>query len=760
MALSEDPEELVATLSDIFTEILSVSTTFVSASVPVNSFNRAELGDDVYIALFQPLATPRWSGNVKKLKFLRSDAGTQLVDATGTQAIALDGRIKYGALTFWTDAATLPYPDTNITGTEANQVVPGKDGRFVPRGGAGQKTPGIAGSGSASPGLLNSDSGARQLFTEPASGTTLMPLNANASTASALMSDLGAADATEAEKLLRYARGLDVNDEDNDGSTTDPRSWLMGDSLHSRPLAINYGARPGYTATDADGNYINPDIRLLVGGNDGFMRMIRNTTTGSQESGSEVWAFMPRLAMQNLDRLMNDNAGSPVHPYSVDGPATAYVCDANQNGTIDLVSENGCGLGGDKVYLFFGMRRGGKAYYALDISDPDSPKFLWSVTKSGDFSELGLTFSQPQTGLMRWQDTTTNPDAEIRPVIVVGGGYDVNKDLRNVVGSNDTEGTAVYVIDAATGALVWKATGGTGSATTTHFQEPTLVDSIPSTVAVADTTGDGLFDRFYVGDTGGNVWRGDMPTGSTRDHWALTKVLSAGRHYVADVANDRRFFHAPDIVKTKDGSGPYDAIIIGSGDRADPLGSDTTNWVYMIKDRNITTGAIPDTFTAYTPSTLLDVTDNCLQDAADTSTCDTSNLLRNGWRLELEVCGEKSLSSPVTIGGSIFITTYLPQCDGGDGTTCGPAEGRGRLYALALQDASAVNNYYTPNDVVNEDGTVKYLAVEDRYRDLLSGGIPSEVVVLPPNEILTSDLQVEETPSVYRGKTYWYEVIE
>ena len=41
LALSEDPEELITTLTDIFNQILSVSTTFVSASLPVNAFNRS-----------------------------------------------------------------------------------------------------------------------------------------------------------------------------------------------------------------------------------------------------------------------------------------------------------------------------------------------------------------------------------------------------------------------------------------------------------------------------------------------------------------------------------------------------------------------------------------------------------------------------------------------------------------------------------------------------------------------------------------------
>ncbi|HEY5623312.1 MAG TPA: hypothetical protein VIV14_06090, partial [Gammaproteobacteria bacterium] len=70
LAFSDDPDELVRTLQEIFSQILSVSTTFVAASVPVNAFNRAEIVDNVFLALFQVDGDgkPAWIGNVKKVR--------------------------------------------------------------------------------------------------------------------------------------------------------------------------------------------------------------------------------------------------------------------------------------------------------------------------------------------------------------------------------------------------------------------------------------------------------------------------------------------------------------------------------------------------------------------------------------------------------------------------------------------------------------------------------------------------------------------
>jgi type IV pilus assembly protein PilY1 len=749
LPLSTNPKDLVDTLTSIFKEILSVSTTFVSASVPVNSFNRAEIVDNVYIALFQADTNPRWPGDLKKLKIQTDALGvTTLVDANLNDAVSnVDGRIKFDALTYWTVPGSLPAPDTT-----KNEVA-GKDGRAVTRGGAGQKIPGMAGSGSASPGLANA-TGARQLFTEPDShtngtATDLLALNADSGTATALWADLNkgnqlstsstysgatSADQAAALNLLKYARGLQP-----DGATLVQmfnRTWLLGDALHSRPFPINYGAHAGHTQS-------NPDIRILMGGNDGYMHMFNNTTAGGVEDGKELWAFMPRLAVGNLKRLSDNSPGAPIHPYGVDGPVAVYVNDANGNGTIDS---------GDKVYAYFGMRRGGKAYYALDITDPDAPKLLWTIQKTagGDFDELGLTFSTPRVGKIK-------VDSTVKTVLVFAGGYfgglNVGKDTRTsprviATGNNDSEGNALYVVDALTGDLVWKAAKGGLSASTTVYRHPDLDDSIPSDVAAVDTDGDGLFDRVYVGDTGGRVWRADL-AGSDRTQWKITPVLSVGRHAGQP---DRRFFHRPDVVQSRDSGGPFDAVIIPSGDRANPLATSVDNWLYMLKDRNVTSGNPPTTVKVQ--SDLADVTSDCLQ---QTSPCSVPPELANGWRMKLEKSGEKGLATPITIEGSIFLTSYVPPGAGAsDAGTCGPAEGSGRLYAVSLQEGGAVVNFYTPNDA---SGTwVNGLGKEDRFTDLLSGGIPEQIVFMPPDEILRPDLKVEKISMTGAWRTFWQDV--
>ncbi len=422
------------------------------------------------------------------------------------------------------------------------------------------------------------------------------------------------------------------------------------------------------------------------------------------------------------------------HPYTVDGAPVAFILDANHDGSI--VSSDG-----DRVFLYVGMRRGGKAYYAFDVTNPQTPDLMWTIDNSGDFSELGYTFSNPRVGMV---DTPTGP----RPVVMFAGGYDFNKDARGAVGTNDSEGNAIYVADAITGQLIWKAVGGAGSGTATTFEHADLVDSIPSTLSVADTDGDGFTDRIVVGDTGGNIWRADI-IGKDTSKWKLTLLASVGRHAGGSgIASDRRFFHRPDLVPSKDGNGLFDAVVMGSGNRANPLdmGGLTSDFTYMIKDRHTAPGSGVDT--GLTHADFGDVTSNCLQSEGG---CVVN--LTNGWRLQMEEPGEKVLATALTMSGKTFFTSYLPN-SGTGATACAPSEGAGRLWAVSLQDATSVINYDTTDD--DPDNPDVPTTKEDRSIELTSLGIPAEVVSVPPNKILRPDLQIDNVDATTRWRTYWH----
>jgi type IV pilus assembly protein PilY1 len=683
-----------------------VSTTFVAASIPVNSFNRAEVIDSVYLGLFQPhpKARPYWYGNVKKLKLsgLNTAGIPVLVDAEGKPAVAADGRIRFDALTYWTN----PAGKDVINADPKLGEVSGKDGRTVYRGGSGHKTPGYL-----APAVngKNATAGGRQIYYD-ATASSLADLDADDATATALQADLGAADAVESMRVLNYIRGIDVADEDGDGDTTDTRPWLVASTLHSRPTPINYGARPGFSKT-------NPEVYILYGTNDGLIRLVRNTpsATGTNEQGTsygeEVWAFAPRSVMGVHKYLLDYGSVSGTkHSYGVDGTPALYI-EEDGDGTIEA---------GEKVWAVFGLRRGGKAVYGMDLSDPENPRLMWRKQK-GDvgFADMGYTFSTPVVGKVLLGG------AEV-PVAIFGGGFDTQYDDLGVP-AGDPEGNVIYVVNAANGSLI-KA-----------FTHPALLDSVASPVSATDTDGDGWLDRIYVGTLGGDVFRGDIGTTGNPSDWTMAHIASLGRRAGEQ---DRRFFHKPDVVLSKDSSGNFDAVVLGSGHRSDPLETSIDNFFYMIKDRSTLTPPPP----GYTPTGHDD-----LADITSCTDCATAADLVNGWRLGLIGPGEKNLATPLTLGGVVFFTTYLPSIRGVDSSSCEPSEGTGRFYRVSLQEGKPLINLDKPITDQPESGTP-----EDRYDPLRSKGIPSEVVAIPPNRILRPDLQIEPVPVRTRLRTFWY----
>lgn len=850
--LEDDPAYLVTEMQKIFNQILSVSTTFVAASIPVNVFNRSEVIDNAYIALFQADANskPAWMGDVKKLKldiYVQSnpDGSTtnklQFIDATGTEAIATDGRIDAYALTFWTNASGYDITDTeDVTGNDPD-IVAGKDGRAVTRGGAGQKIPGfLSGNAQGSGSWTNSATG-RRLFTEATAtveesdylstgsglmdieyanaeylwssiydnNTELWPTLSSSYTGSyatdqninwttgcySFYSDVSSGYWSQSlcyvydivSNIFAYMRGYDVNASTNT-ERDKTRRWLMGDPLHSRPLPINYGTRTGYSADNSATSVdeTNPDIRIIVGSNDGYLRMLKNTSTGTQQTatelGEEVWAFMPREVMNIQKQLMDNNIVSststlPEHAYGVDGSPVAYVKDGD--GTIGTCTEVGAASPcDDQVMVYFGLRRGGRAYYALDITSPDAPQFKWKIThENADFTELGYTFSQPVVRHINWGEG-------MKPVLIFAGGHDLDKDVIGHGSYDDATtasmGNAIYIVDAIDGTLIWKVNGGASdssySTSTKSITRSAMVDGIPSEVTATDGNGDGQVDRIYVGDTGGKVWRIDLPnqpepdaTGSDpRASWNATVLMNLGRHWNDDSSapsgsypNDRRFFTAPDVVPTTDDLGNYDAIVIGSGNREHPLATLNEDYMYMYKDR-CTSGVLATScgFTAaITPDDLADLTTNCAQ----TDSCTSSVLtdLETGWKLQLTDSGEKSLAAALTLRGVVYFSTYVPATTVSSSSTdqCKP-EGKGYFYAISLADATSVFSYFSSENETADES----LTTEDRKRELASGGIPAENVYvsfrkgdLTYTGILPSDLDATADLGTMEWRSFWYE---
>jgi type IV pilus assembly protein PilY1 len=716
----------------------------------VNVFNRAQTLDNLYIALFEAQSTLRWPGNLKKLKLNDSDADgvfDSVVDANGDPGFESTGddigRITFDAVTFWTDPSELPIvPD----------LPDGVDGRTVDRGGAGQKINGFIEGGTDVIGETNATTNARQVYVEPASITNgsanaFDAFDGDATMAAALADDLlglggatpTATNLTDAEELIKWGRGLDVDDDDGDGNVDDPRSWILADAIHSRPLAINYGITGSYSPT-------NPNIRIFMGTNDGQFHIFENTTAGTAESGEEIFTFYPRDVLGNIALHRDNIESSAKMRYGVDGPAVALVVDNDGDGNIEAADS-------DEVYVYFGMRRGGFSYYALDVSNPSAtPTLKWKITQTsdGDFDELGLTFSRPLVGKVKFGATSTD-------VLIFAGGYNggwdssytsrVGKDAGD---TDDSVGNAVYIVNARTGQLIWKAywdgTSATGSEANSSaetgfsYQHAEMVDSIPSSVTAMENLS-GNIHRLYVGDTGGAVWRVDLPqlisVADVETKWFITKFAELGTD---GATTDRRFFHAPDIVETFDSTGNYDGVLLNTGDRANPTETSVSNYLFYLKDRLVISGdpaiKVRELDPLVGPMVLVDIPDQTTCLTGVEIGCNAS--LLNGWRIELEGSGEKALSSPLTDSGRVFFTSFEPST----GTSvCDLKEGEGFVYLVNLSDGTAIYNDKRKYDIgpgippgaITLGDSIFLPGGGADFGDIDGDGIPEPRTKLPPS---------------------------
>ncbi|WP_229380972.1 pilus assembly protein [Shewanella psychropiezotolerans] len=505
---------------------------------------------------------------------------------------------------------------------------------------------------------------------------------------------------TELNKLFDWAKGKDVDDDDNDNSTSDIRDDVLGDPLHSKPLAINFGSSS------------SPDLRILVGTNHGFLHMFKD----SGDSVAESWAFMPYELLPNLVEL-RANVPTGVHSvYGMDSPPVAYV-------------KTGSG-GIEKAWVFTGMRRGGKSYYAIDITSPDSPSYMWKIdSDSAGMSELGQTWSEPVITLIPgWPIGNTDPETA-SPVLIFGAGYSPSSKDPAAVGLPDAQGRGVFIVDAKTGVLV-HAFGPTSD--TKMTQMPGISDSIPNSVAVLDANGDRLTDRIYATDTGGNVWRMDLPSGSPKDStnpWTVFKFADLGG---GTLASDRRFFSEPAVAqtvftnlsevdvtigetttKTKTYQNvAYDAVVVGTGHRPHPTDTSRSDMFYMLQDRHVISRSFNGAPGNEVPETLTLANLYNVTSAAPSSDADNISFgLKRGWYYGFGGVGEKSLAGASIIEGRVFFTSYVPG-DTASSTQC-LVSGVGRLYGFDLHKGT--RSY-----------THEYLEMGERVPD-------TPQLVIPPN---------------------------
>ncbi len=295
---------------------------------------------------------------------------------------------------------------------------------------------------------------------------------------------------TSAQNLVNYLRG----ERAHEGTTTGSyhvRTHLLGDIVDSIPKVVgppsasfSSSTNPGYTSFVSSNS--SRMAVVYVGANDGMMHAFDGSSSGST-AGKELFAYVPSFMFSGpngtpeTDGLAGLASPDFDHHFYVDGQITAADIDFNKTNGQSGTSPNWHSI------VIGGLGKGGKGYYALDVTSPSpssitnettlASKVLWEFTDSS----MGYSFGTPlvaKTKKYGW-------------VAMFTSGY------------NNSDGIGrLYIVNPYTGALLETLSTGVGSTTTPS-------GLAHATAFVNDYT-DGTADAVYAGDLLGNVWRFDL----------------------------------------------------------------------------------------------------------------------------------------------------------------------------------------------------------------------------------------------------------
>jgi type IV pilus assembly protein PilY1 len=422
-----------------------------------------------------------------------------------------------------------------------------------------------------------------------------------------------------------------------------PRTHVLGDIVSSE---ARYVQMPLFRYGDAGyGDFkIAKATRagaVYVSANDGMVHAFDAAT------GQENWAYIPSAVLPNLYQLADKNY-SAQHQYFVDN--TPEVGDICPN-----APSSACTATQWKTILVGGLNRGGKGYFALDITDPATPALLWEFTDAN----LGYSFGNPVITKLR--DGTW--------VVMFSSGY------------NNADGLGrLYILNANTGALIRSISNATGSA-----GSPSGLGGITgyAITPVADNTSIAA----YGGDLLGNLWRFDI-NGNIGAAGYDAQLLASFK----DAGNNAQPIESEPSIVTRSGA---TIVFVGTGRF---LGiSDVSNVqgqsFYAVKDpMNASTyGAIRTPATGFVQQTL--TSDTCPSAPANpfcvpgqAVRTGSSNAVdwatQNGWYIDFVTGGERSTTNPSLQLGTLLFTTITPLA--ASALACGDSTGHAASFVYAL----------------------------------------------------------------------------
>ncbi len=509
---------------------------------------------------------------------------------------------------------------------------------------------------------------------------------------------------------VAWLRGQSQHEGKSSSQLRERTAGPLGDIVNSNPIYVGPPSA-GYSDVDFAGYEAFASARrtrtpvVWAGGNDGMLHGF-NVKVGSSNAGKEVLGYVPGAVYANLSQLTSQGYS---HRYFVDG--SPMVADAVVGG-------------GWKTVLVGGLNAGGKGYFALDVTDPDTSFIqtraadlvLWEFTANDD-ADLGYSYNWPAKNLSNGQSRQIVRMNDGRWAVIVGNGY------------NSSAGKAalfILFLDGGTDGG-W---GGSGDYVKLVAESSSGANGL-STPVPFDRNGDGKVDVIYAGDLKGNLWKFDVSNASPAQ-WQV--ALSGQPLFTArDGSGNAQPILAPPEITVHRLGGVM--LLFGTGKYLEPSDSASTavQSFYGLWDRAGATGTsgtiaeaaiggrqwlVAQTLSEYGAGRVIDgrtvnlgvrvPSNNSVVwcNATSLSSCETggSPSAYLGWRLDLPASGERLTGVPQLLNGVIFFSTFIPSdapCEhGGDGWLMALDYSSGSVLAYPAFDTNG-------DGIVNQDSDAR-----------------------------------------------------
>jgi type IV pilus assembly protein PilY1 len=599
----------------------------------------------------------------------------------------------------------------------------------------------------------------------------------------------GRTTAATKEKVLNYLRGDESSEIVNIISPTASdlfrnRTGLLGDIINAQPAYVK-GSPFGYTdafysdfKNDTNGITAIRYGRVYSAANDGMLHAFATdpdnnpyfqtagiaTTTTTDDAftgtldtsaiageGAERWAYIPRMTFVNLMRL----ADSPyTHRYYTDAsPVVGDIC-------FDQTASSDCSAKSKwHTILVAGLNAGGRGYYALDLTNPDSPKGLWEFNGGGSScidADSDVTSSSGQTedcnlGYSFGNPVLTKLPSSFSPAAHAGKWAVIFTSGYNNVSPGDGVGH-LYIVEAQTGKLLKRLSTAVGDTTT------------PSGLGRINAWTDDAFTNntsrtVYGGDLHGNLWRFQLEADATVTANSVTRLVSL----TAPDGTEQSITTRPELGEV---SGKR-VVFVGTGRLLGTSDTSSTQKqsIYAVKDNmdSVTSpavsfsssGAGPRTITGFVNQTLsVSGTDATVRTVTTINSVDFTDTTVKGWFVDLPDGGsggngaERVNVDPILQLGTLVVASNVPSAD-----TC-VAGGFGWLNFLDYKTGA-----YVPGATLNTaSNKISASLIVGINVVKLPGGTVKTIVTTADNQQIT-----KETPasaSTVQGKRVsWRELL-